>query len=70
ISLTVFSVFDMLMMMLLYFSLKVAEVSLSKSSHLVPSWLTGYTNGIELATFTKVPLSSLDALLPEKFLTS
>jgi hypothetical protein len=30
--------------MLLYFSLKVAEVSLSKSSHLVPSWLTGYTN--------------------------
>jgi len=40
--LTVFSVFDMLMMMLLYFSLKVAEVSLSKSSHLVPSWLTGY----------------------------
>jgi len=41
--LTVFSVFDMLMMMLLYFSLKVAEVSLSKSSHLVPSWLTGYT---------------------------
>ncbi|WP_279254046.1 hypothetical protein, partial [Candidatus Seongchinamella marina] len=42
ISLTVFSVFDMLMMMLLYFSLKVAEVSLSKSSHLVPSWLTGY----------------------------
>jgi hypothetical protein len=33
----------MLMMMLLYFSLKVAEVSLSKSGHLVPSWLTGYS---------------------------
>jgi len=43
ISLTAFSVFDMLMMILLYFSLKVADVSLSGSGHLVPWWLTPHT---------------------------
>ena len=43
ISLTVFSVFDMLMMILLYFSLKVADVSLSGSGHLVPWWLTPHS---------------------------
>jgi hypothetical protein len=30
----------MLMVILLYFSLKVADISLSKSGHLVPWWLT------------------------------
>ena len=35
----VFSVFDMLTMILLYFSLKVADVSLSESGHLLPWWL-------------------------------
>ena len=35
-----FSVFDMLMVILLYFSLKVADVSLSESGHLVPWRLT------------------------------
>ena len=44
ISLTVFSVFDMLMMILLYLSLKVAEVSLSESGHLVPWWLTPHSD--------------------------
>jgi hypothetical protein len=33
----------MLMMILLYFSLKVADVSLSESGHLVPWWLTPHT---------------------------
>jgi hypothetical protein len=33
----------MLMMILLYFSLKVADVSLSGSGHLVPWWLTPHT---------------------------
>jgi len=41
--LTVFSVFDMLMVILLCFSLKVADVSLSESGHLVPWWLTSHT---------------------------
>jgi hypothetical protein len=40
--LTVFSVFDMLMVILLCFSLKVADVSLSESGHLVPWWLTSH----------------------------
>ena len=39
---TVFSVFDMLMVILLCFSLKVADVSLSESGHLVPWWLTSH----------------------------
>ena len=30
------------MMILLYFSLKVADVSLSESGHLLPSWLTAH----------------------------
>jgi hypothetical protein len=38
--LAVFSVSDRLMMIFLYFSLKVADVSLSESGHLVPWWLT------------------------------
>ena len=42
LSLTAFSVFDLPMMILLYFSLKVADVSLSESGHLVPSWLTAH----------------------------
>jgi len=36
-------VFDMLMVILLCFSLKVADVSLSESGHLVPWWLTSHT---------------------------
>jgi hypothetical protein len=35
-------VFDMLMVILLCFSLKVADVSLSESGHLVPWWLTSH----------------------------
>jgi len=38
----------MLMMILLYFNLKVADVSLSESGHLAPSWLTGHMNGFFL----------------------
>jgi hypothetical protein len=44
-SLTRFSVFDMLMMILLYFGLKVAELSLSGSGHLVPDGLTPHMEG-------------------------
>jgi hypothetical protein len=33
----------MLMVILLCFSLKVADVSLSESGHLVPWWLTSHT---------------------------
>jgi hypothetical protein len=36
--------FDMLILKLLYFSLKVAEISLSESGYLVPRWLTPHTN--------------------------
>ena len=51
---TVFSVFDMLMMILLYFNLKVADVSLSESGHLAPSWLTGHkSDQIPLRTGAK-----------------
>jgi ABC-type branched-subunit amino acid transport system ATPase component len=35
----------MLMVILLCFSLKVADVSLSESGHLVPWWLTSHTIG-------------------------
>ena len=48
LQLTVFSVFDMLILKLLYFSLKVAEVSLSESGHLVQYGLTSHnTNNLE-----------------------
>jgi hypothetical protein len=43
IPLTIFLVFDMLVLILLCFSLKVAEVSLSESGHLVPWWLTPHS---------------------------
>ena len=43
LSLTAVSVFDLPMMILLYFSLKVADGSLSESGHLVPSWLTAHS---------------------------
>ena len=43
ISLTVFSVFHMLMAIILCFSLKVADVSLTESDHLVPWRLTSHT---------------------------
>jgi len=46
--LTVFSVFDMLMVILLCFSLKVADVSLSESGHLVPWWLTSHSKRNEI----------------------
>ena len=39
-----FSVFEMLILTLLCFSLKVAEVPLSESGHLVPWWLTSHTS--------------------------
>jgi hypothetical protein len=46
ISLTLFSVFDMLILELLYLSLKVADVSLSEPGHLAPCWLTSHNAGI------------------------
>jgi len=42
-SLTAFSVFDMLMLIILYISLNVADVSLSESGHLVPYGLTPHS---------------------------
>jgi hypothetical protein len=38
----------MLMVILLCFSLKVADVSLSESGHLVPWWLTSHKQFIKL----------------------
>jgi len=52
--LTVFSVFDMLIVKLLYFSLKVAEVSLSESGHLAPWWLTPHTYAVEPTVIKQV----------------
>jgi hypothetical protein len=46
-----FSVFDMLILRLLCFSLKVAEVSLSESGHLVPYGLKPY----RFAPFPNLP---------------
>jgi hypothetical protein len=57
ISLTVFSVFDMLIVKLLCFSLKAAEVSLSESGHLVPWWLTPH-NGQSICQYTQEKLTS------------
>jgi hypothetical protein len=44
--LTAFSVFDRLILILLYISLNVAEVSLSEPGHLAPYGLTSHTNGM------------------------
>ena len=43
----------MLILILLYFSLKVAELSLSESGHLVPSWLTPHREAHSTETGTE-----------------
>jgi hypothetical protein len=43
-------VFDMLMVILLCFSLKVADVSLSESGHLVPWWLTSHSYKVSIVS--------------------
>jgi hypothetical protein len=51
----------MLILILLCFSLKVAEVSLSESGHLVPRWLTPHTGNVPTQSLTLVLLMSFTA---------
>jgi AraC family ethanolamine operon transcriptional activator len=45
------------MVILLYFSLKVADVSLSKSGHLVPWWLTPHRRSLEIGFAESMAIS-------------